>query len=130
MSRKSALRAGLCTMATAALSATAFAGMSGTATADPGAAGEDNFGCPYGAVCLYEGHSWNNNTPEHIYWSYGVHQLENEFGPHRIYNNQSGGASATYCDGVDGTDCIEPFDRFVLVDIGDITPVNSVKLMP
>ena len=130
MTRNRAVRAGLLTMATAALSATAFAGMAGSATADPGTQGENHFGCPYGAVCLYEGHSWNNNTPEHVYWTYGVHQLENEFGPHRIYNNQSGGATAAHCDGADGTDCGKPFDRFTYVDLGDITPVNSIRLMP
>ncbi|WP_147915308.1 hypothetical protein [Ruania zhangjianzhongii] len=77
--------------AAVALSAT----MVGTAHASdsPSAEGSPHNGCPYGAVCIYNPAGEATQTPEHVYWSYGKHQLYNEFGPHYIVNNQSGGAN-------------------------------------
>lgn len=129
MSTKRALRAGMYAMATAALSATAFAGMAGTATADPGTEAQAKSGCPSGAVCLYSEQGWQNQNPEHVYWSYGVHPLENEYGTHMILNNQTGGATAAHCDTSDGHGCGKPFGPGTRVTFGDITPINSIRLM-
>ena len=65
--------------AAVALSAT----LAGTAHASdsPSAAGDSWWGCPYGAVCIYNPAGEATQTPEHVYWSYGKHQLHNEFGP-------------------------------------------------
>ena len=69
--------------------------VAGTAHASdaPSAEGGPEMGCPYGAVCIYNPAGEATHTPEHVYWSYGKHQLYNEFGPHYIVNNQSGGAN-------------------------------------
>lgn len=80
-------------VAAAAFSATAI----GAAQADEPwkTQGEPVDGCPYGAVCLYSPAGLANDDPEHVYWSYGVHELHNEIGVHHIHNNQSGGAGVS-----------------------------------
>lgn len=130
MARNRVLRAGLYTMATAAVSATAFAGMASSATADTSAEAGTSSGCPAGAVCLYSEQGWKIDQPEHVFESYGVHPLEDEYGPHVILNNQTGGAMAAHCDTSDGQKCGKPFEPGVYVSFGDITPINSIRLMP
>lgn len=86
------LRRGLASAGAAvALSVTMAGGAH--ASDSPSAEGSPNNGCPYGAVCIYTPEGNANGTPEHIYWSYGIHQLHNEFGRHFVSNNQSGGAN-------------------------------------
>ena len=52
-------------------------------------------GCPSGAVCVYpQDAGWNNGHPSDSDYSYGAHNLVNQFGTHRIFNNQTGGANS------------------------------------
>lgn len=126
--RKTAARA----LATAALSMTAVLGAFATAQAedvspDADAAGGTYAGCPYGAVCVYPGASWNGGNPSHVYWSYGGHNLYNQFGKHRVFNNQYGGAEASMCGGSGGTNCGYTLPEYTVADV-NLTPVNSIKL--
>ncbi|MFB4423815.1 hypothetical protein C5F59_022360 [Streptomyces sp. QL37] len=84
-------------------------------------------GCPSGAVCLYPGSGWNGDKPEHMYWSYGAHNLVDETGTHRVLNNQTGGATAALCKGYDGVNCGDkgyPGETIVT----NMTPINSIRL--
>jgi hypothetical protein len=73
-------------------------------------------GYPYGAVCVYpQNAGWNGDRPSLTYWSYGAHNLSNQYGTHRIFNNQYGGAEVEACFGYNVTNG---------------TPVNSLVLLP
>jgi hypothetical protein len=88
-------------------------------------------GCPYGAVCIYpQNKGWNGDRPSLMYWSYGPHNLSNQYGTHRIFNNQYGGAKVEACLGYNGRG-----GGTLLVAAGaafdyNLTPVNSVVLFP
>ena len=90
-------------------------------------------GCPGGAVCMYEGNGYANNTPEHIWTSYGFHPLHNEYGTRIVLNNQyqtsAGRAGAYMCRSWDPSSCnnvIEMgFFTYVYID-----PINYVRLTP
>lgn len=100
-----------------------------TAQADTLGAQGTYQGCPSGYVCIYPGASWNNGVPEHKYYTYGAHNLVNEYGTHRVFNNQTGGATVQGCKGYDGVNCglkVKPgyyWDE-------DLTPINSIRLNP
>jgi hypothetical protein len=86
-------------------------------------------GCPSGAVCIYpQNAGWNGGHPSLIYFTYGAHNLSNQVGTHRFFNNQTGGASAYGCSGYNGTGQ----DLFGNDAPGwsdqNFTPVNSVVL--
>ncbi|GAA1490738.1 hypothetical protein [Brachybacterium sacelli] len=129
MARKRILRAGMCAVATAALSATAVGGMaaSASATGTSDAEAKALHGCPSGAVCIYDDAAWEAKQPEHMYWSYGPHKLYDEYGTHALVNNQTGGATMTLCEGADGTNCIDPRPA-PATEFPDLTRFNSVKL--
>lgn len=115
--------------ATAALAASAVM-MGGSAQAAEGTVDAEGeyAGCPTGAVCVYPGAHWNGGEPEHIYYSYGGHNLEDEFGTHRIFNNQHSGATAHTCTGYDGGgDCSGGLKPWTYSD-KNLTPINSIKL--
>ena len=88
------------------------------------------YGCPGGAVCIYpEGADIRTSTPTNIFYSYGAHNLSNQFGYHYVLNNQYGSANATaqLCNDYNGVNCV--------VTIGlnengvfNLTPINSVVL--
>ena len=88
-------------------------------------------GCPYGAVCVYpQNKGWNIDRPSLTYWSYGPHNLSNQYGTHRIFNNQYGGAEVEACFGYNGTG-----GGTLLLGAGvafddNLTPVNSLVLFP
>jgi hypothetical protein len=88
-------------------------------------------GCPYGAVCLYpQNAGWNGDRPSATYWSYGAHNLSHQYGTHRIYNHQYGGARVEACYGYNGRG-----GGTLLLGAGvatdyDLTPVNSLVLLP
>jgi len=87
-------------------------------------------GCPDGAVCIYPRNAgWNNDRPSHVYWSYGYHNLSNQYGIHRIYNWQTGGATARTCTGYNGTGCQGYLVPGQYID-KDLTPINSITLQP
>jgi hypothetical protein len=84
-------------------------------------------GCPAGYVCIYPNASWNSGHPSELYLSYGGHNLSNQYGVHRVFNNQTGGAHVYLCKGTGGTNCVFRIDAFVYSDY-DLTPINSVLL--
>lgn len=86
-------------------------------------------GCPYGAVCIYPDASWNGGSPEHVYYSYGAHNLKNEIGVHRIFNNQYNGATMRTCTGYNGTGCQGYLKAYTYLD-KNLTPINSITLQP
>ena len=88
-------------------------------------------GCPAGAVCVYpEGTGFNNGRPSHAFFSYGAHNLENQFGVHIVSNNQVDGAKARTCTGFNGTgDCQGVMGPQTFVN-KDLTPINSIVLVP
>lgn len=91
------------------------------------------WGCPSGAVCIYadaKSSHLNGNYITNTYWSYGPHNLSNEFNDHWVVNNQTGGINATavLCDGYNGTKCTGIID-YPGVAIGpNLTPINSIVL--
>lgn len=89
-------------------------------------------GCPYGYVCIYGSNkvdSWDGDSPSNLYYSYTYYNLRNQYGPHRIFNNQSGSATVRTCTGYYGTGC-----QFTLAAqksiVMDLTPINSITLQP
>ncbi|WP_238937225.1 hypothetical protein [Streptomyces clavuligerus] len=93
----------------------------------PAHAAVDYAGCRSGYVCIYPDASWNNSRPEHDYYTYGVHQLYDEFGVHRVFNNQTGGAVVRLCTDRAGRNCTASMGAFLYEDI-NLTPYNSIKL--
>lgn len=84
-------------------------------------------GCPSGAVCIYPNASWNGGRPSHVFYSYGGHNLSNQYGVHRVFNNQTGGATASFCWKYNGQDCRSWIPSWYYTDI-DLTPINSIRL--
>lgn len=85
-------------------------------------------GCPYGAVCIYpQNAGWNGGHPSLFFYSYGAHNLSNQLGTHRIYNNQSGGATMRTCTGYNGTGCQGYLPANNYLD-KNLTPINSITL--
>lgn len=112
----------------ALISFTAVLGLAGPAQAAyPDPPGGPKTGCPSGAVCIYPGASWNGGEPSHVYFSYGAHKFYDQYGKHRVYNNQYGGARAKLCKGSNGTSCGTPFLPQQYRDVW-LDYMNSVKL--
>jgi len=88
------------------------------------------FGCPRGAVCMYYTVPTFFSTPEHSWTAYRCYNLVGERGPRWIFNNQTGGATATlsksYCPQSGPSKTIQAGR----IDAGDITPYNSISLNP
>ena len=110
-------------LASAALTATALIGMSGAAQADVTSSAH---GCPSGAVCIYPDDSWNGD-PTYVFWSYDTHLIYNQYGEHRVFNNQTGLAYAELCTGSDGENCDNLIGPGEHTDI-NLTEVNSINL--
>lgn len=102
------------------------------ATAGPAEAGSSFYGCPAGAVCIYNGSTPDTGIePGGVYWSYGAHNLYNQNGYHAVINNQTGGAWLTFCGGSNGrgqwleseapNTAYPPYAAY-------LTPVNSIIL--
>ncbi|WP_052229762.1 hypothetical protein [Streptomyces sp. CT34] len=110
-------------IAIAGLTLTAVA--AGTAAATP--AGDPWAGCPYGAVCIYPQGQDPAATPTDVFWSYGAHNLSNQYGWHWVLNNQSDGAHAHLCTEYNGGGC--NYDMAAQNGVwADLTPVNSITL--
>jgi hypothetical protein len=97
------------------------------------AAGPAFFDCPYGAVCIYADDRFEHLTSAYItnvYYSYGAHNLVNQFNDHAIVNNQYGGefATARTCYGYNGTNCTGPWIPPLSVGVVNLTPINSIVL--
>ncbi|MCC7371422.1 MAG: hypothetical protein IT306_23590 [Chloroflexi bacterium] len=87
----------------------------------------ERHGCPAGAVCVYPNASWNGDRPSLVFWSYGAHNLSNQIGEKRVFNNQVDGAVARTCTGFDGKGCQGFLHTPRFIDV-DLTPINSIVL--
>jgi hypothetical protein len=105
-------------------------------TATPAQADSTVYGCPAGAVCIYNGASPDTGIePGAIYWTYGPHNLHNQYGDHAVINNQTGGAWLTFCEGYNGTG---PWSMSEAPNASlppstwdyDLTTINSIILSP
>ncbi len=97
--------------------------------ASPAQATESYQGCPAGGVCIYPNGSWNSGHPSSIYYYYASYNLSNMYGTHRVFNNQTDNAVVSFCTGWNGTNCFFTMGSWTYTDI-NLTPVNSIKLMP
>jgi hypothetical protein len=113
--------------AAVAIMATATASAS-AATASASAATYQ--GCSPGYVCIYpENAGWNGGQPSHTYYRYGAHNLSGQYGIHRLFNNQTGGAGAYACTGYNGGGQCWRLNTNNYWDI-NLTPINSIVLTP
>ncbi|AZS84177.1 hypothetical protein ELQ87_07665 [Streptomyces griseoviridis] len=103
----------------------AGAGLAGGGAAEAKPA-ETN-GCGNGVVCLYTDSGWQNHTPQHTYWTYGVSNLNNESGQRVLFNNQRGGAVASLCTKYNGGGSCTRVEQGRTWR-GNITPINSIVL--
>ncbi|MGS2591828.1 hypothetical protein [Streptomyces hebeiensis] len=117
------------TAASAALVAGALLSLGAGANVAQAAPAATVHGCPSGYVCLYPNASWNNDRPTYKWYTYGAHNLSNQFGVKRFFNNQTGGAVARNCTGYNGTGCQGKQPAGTYADY-DYTPYNSVVLAP
>lgn len=98
------------------------------------AAGSSWYHCPYGAVCIYpEGKNPTTNSgvyPESngIFYSYGYHNLSNQYNNHYIVDNQYGSAWDFECSGYNGTGKVLGNGPHHSAGWENLTPVNSVVL--
>jgi hypothetical protein len=102
----------------------------GAATATSASAAGSYEGCPSGYVCLYpENAGWNGGHPSALYYYYGAYNLSNQYGTHRFFNNQTGGAVGHICTGYDGGGtCLgQPAGTW---SDDNFTPINSITLTP
>ncbi|GGZ80459.1 hypothetical protein GCM10010371_45020 [Streptomyces subrutilus] len=109
-----------------ATAAAAVIALGGTVEAKPADAWA---GCPDGAVCIYPQNQNPAVKPSQIYYSYGAHNLSNQFGNHWVLNNQTGGATANLCTGSNGGGCGNPIAARTGV-YADLGPINSIRLNP
>ncbi|MFI6481148.1 hypothetical protein ACIBH1_24675 [Nonomuraea sp. NPDC050663] len=115
-------------LATAAVAALAIGGLAGFAAPAAQAAAASH-GCPSGAVCIYPGAGWNGDRPTHSYYSYGAHNLRDMYGVHRVFNNQTDGATVRTCTGYNGSGCQGFMGPGWYID-KNLTPINSITLQP
>jgi hypothetical protein len=86
-------------------------------------------GCPSGYVCIYPNAGWNGGHPSHLYFRYGCYNLNNMFGVHRIFNNQTGGAAIRTCLQFGCGGCEGFLLPGTFID-KNLTPINSIVLVP
>lgn len=94
--------------------------------------GSTDHGCPSGDVCIYpEGAGWNGDHPESsgFYYNYGYYNLSGQYGTHRVFNNQYGGATMRLCTNYGGTGCGSALAAGKYED-ANLTPINSITLEP
>ncbi|MCX5329128.1 MULTISPECIES: hypothetical protein [unclassified Streptomyces] len=112
-----------------AVSAVAVAGSLIAVTAGPASATHTDYGCPYGAVCLYNNADPNSGIQNGgVYWAYGPHNLSNQYGDHYVMNNQYDDAWVELCTGYNGTG-----RGTTIISAGwgfpqNLSPINSIVL--
>ncbi|HLS62892.1 MAG TPA: hypothetical protein VK060_05925 [Ruania sp.] len=109
------------------LSGAAMLGMSSAAQAVEDAPPIDNHGCPLGAVCVYPDASWNGGNPTYAFYSYGAHKIYNQYGKHRVFNNQYGEGYAALSPDSDGSSWGRALEPGEVIDV-NLTSVNSILL--
>ncbi|MFE9560447.1 hypothetical protein ACFYM0_05000 [Streptomyces sp. NPDC006487] len=115
---------GAAAFTTAAAAVVALSGAAGASGAQP----SDTWaGCPDGAVCIYPQNQNPAVSPSHVFYSYGAHNLSNQYGNHWVLNNQYGGATARLCAGSNGVNCGNPIVQGTGV-YADLGPINSITL--
>ncbi|MET9467117.1 hypothetical protein ABZY44_20400 [Streptomyces sp. NPDC006544] len=112
---------GAAAFATATAAVVALSGAAGAQPANPWA------GCPDGAVCIYPQNQNPAVKPSHVFYSYGAHNLSNQYGNHWVLNNQTGGAGARLCTGSNGVNCGNSIAQGTGV-YADLGPINSITL--
>ncbi|AEW99885.1 hypothetical protein [Streptantibioticus cattleyicolor] len=120
-----------------ALASLGLVGANSAVAAGHRAADDSYYGCPAGAVCLYAQDAtqgWDGLDPSRItnvYWSYGSHNLSNEYGWHWLVNNQTPSSSmnawAETCTGYNGADCTKQILPRMGIQL-DFGPINSIVL--
>ena len=92
-------------------------------------AASDLYGCPSGAVCVYQqDQPASSSTLTNTYYSYGAHNFVNQVGYHWVINNQTDGASTTLCYGYNGGDCTGATIAAGGWRAENLTPFNSIRL--
>lgn len=85
-------------------------------------------GCPAGAVCVYPlNKGWNGDRPSLVFFSFGAHNLSNQFGIHRVLNNQTGNAIARTCTARNGGGCLGALHAGRFIN-PNLTPIDSILL--
>lgn len=109
-----------------ATAAAAVIALGGTVQAKPADAWA---GCPEGAVCIYPQDQNPAVKPTHVFYKYGAHNINGQYGNHWVLNNQYGGATANLCTGSNGAGCGSPIAAKTGV-YANLTPINSIRLNP
>ncbi|AJP00715.1 hypothetical protein TU94_03635 [Streptomyces cyaneogriseus subsp. noncyanogenus] len=84
--------------------------------------------CPSGAVCIRE--TDGSILSKNIFYSYGAHNLSNVTGYRVIVNSQTGGAGFQVCYEYNGGRCSSVVRGTGEYAPYDMTPINSVVLVP
>ncbi|MYT30115.1 MULTISPECIES: hypothetical protein [unclassified Streptomyces] len=84
--------------------------------------------CPSGAFCIREADG--SILGKNIFYSYGAHNLSNVIGDRVLVNSQTGGAGFQLCFGYNGVNCSEVDRATGEFAPYDMTPINSVVLVP
>ncbi len=117
------------TLSRGKLIAALVVGLAATAATTPAhASGTEWYGCPVGAVCLYEGLLPNPGRILYVWWE-GANQMHNVYGDHLLLNNQTDGWVVDICRGWSGNDCVDTIEMDVGIQT-NFTPINSVNLHP
>ncbi|MGI5200701.1 hypothetical protein ACQEU6_03735 [Spirillospora sp. CA-108201] len=82
---------------------------------------------PLGVRVRLPGRRWG--TPTLKYTKYKTYNLRNQYGVHRVLNNQTGGAMLVFCKGCNGTKCTYTLPANQYTDTS-LTPINSLILKP
>ncbi|HET6209583.1 MAG TPA: hypothetical protein VFD94_04330 [Jatrophihabitans sp.] len=89
-------------------------------------------GCPSGYFCIYASDAtWNSGDPSYAFYTYGAHDIYNQYGSHWVYNHQTGGAFVFFCEGANGA---APVNTAIsapnYANKWPLGPVNSIVLEP
>lgn len=84
--------------------------------------------CPSGALCIRETNG--SILSQNIFYSYGYHNLSNVTGNRVLVHNQTGGAGFQVCYGYNGANCSAVVRATGEFAPYDMTPINSVVLVP
>jgi hypothetical protein len=89
-------------------------------------------GCPAGYVCIYREGVFpvDDPNPTVKFYTYGAHNLSNQYGYHYVVNNQTGIASFTLCTGYNGRGCTDGPYGAINYQYAYLTPINSIRLDP